>query len=166
MPGFAIEQQMHHVALPAPGDDSALAELISDLASTPLDHTRPLWDVHVIDGVGGGSALVTRTHHCMGDGTANVLIAKILFDATPDAPLEPGAAPGPAAEEAGAVEQLFAPALQVARRSVRQVRAAIDATVDAVTHPEDVLRKAGVVLAGRRHARGGNCCAPTIRHRR
>jgi WS/DGAT/MGAT family acyltransferase len=148
MPGFAIEQQMHHVALPAPGDDAALTELVSDLASTPLDRTRPLWDVHVVDGVGGGSALITRMHHCLGDGTANVLIAKTLFDAAPDAPLEPHSATGPATQDDGAIEQLFAPMLQFAQRSVRMVRAAIDATVDAATHPEDTLRKAGVALAG------------------
>jgi diacylglycerol O-acyltransferase / wax synthase len=59
MPNFTIEQQMHYVALPPPGDDAALADLINDLASTPLDHARPLWEVHVVDGVGSGSALIT-----------------------------------------------------------------------------------------------------------
>ena len=148
MPDFSIAQQMHHVALPAPGNDAALAELISDLASTPLDHARPLWDVHVVDGVNGGSALITRMHHCMGDGTANVLIARTLFGATTDEPLEPGAAPASTATEAGRVEQLFAPMIQLAQRSLRQVRGAISSTLDAATHPEETLRKAGFALAG------------------
>ena len=42
----------------------------------------------MVDGVGGGSALITRMHHCMGDGTANVLIARTLFGTAPDVPLE------------------------------------------------------------------------------
>jgi WS/DGAT/MGAT family acyltransferase len=148
MPDFAIEQQMHHVALPAPGGDTALADLISDIASTPLDHARPLWDVHVVDGIGGGSALITRMHHCMGDGTANVLIARTLFDAAPDAPLEGSGAPGSTAAGESAVEQLFAPMLQIAQRSARQLRGAISTTVDAAAHPQETLRKAGLALAG------------------
>ncbi len=148
MPDFAIEQQLHHVALPAPGDDSALADLVSDIASTPLDHARPLWDVHVVDGVNDGSALITRMHHCMGDGAANVLIARTLFDATPDAPLEGNFVPEATAAEENAIEQLFAPMLQIARRSTRQLRGAISAAVDAATHPQDTLRMAGFALAG------------------
>ena len=148
MPGFAIEQQLHHVALPAPGGDAALADLVGDIASTPLDHARPLWDVHVVDGVGNGSALITRMHHCMGDGGANRLIANTLFDAAPDAPLEGSFAHESAAPDESAVEQLFAPMLQIARRSARQLRGAINTTVDAATHPQETLRKAGFAMAG------------------
>jgi len=42
MPDFTIDQQIHHRALPAPYDRRALTDLISDLASTPLDRERPL----------------------------------------------------------------------------------------------------------------------------
>src|SRR5512134_4168236 len=106
MPDFSVEQQMHHVALPPPGDDAALADLISDLASTPLDHARPLWEVHVVDGVSRGSALITRMHHCMGDGTANKLVAQTLFG--PEAGVEPAEEARTAAEP-GPFEQLLAP---------------------------------------------------------
>ncbi len=147
MPGFAVEQQLHHIALPAPGGDAALTELVNDLASTPLDPARPLWDVHVVDGVGRGSALITRMHHCLGDGTANVLIAKTLFDGSPNGDLAPSVSAAELAE-AGAVESLFAPMIQLAQRSARQVSDAISATVDAATHPQDTLQKAGVALAG------------------
>ena len=41
LPGFDVEQQMHHVALPAPRDRAAFLELVSDLASSPLDRERP-----------------------------------------------------------------------------------------------------------------------------
>jgi len=152
MPAFAIGQQMHHVALPPPGDDAALATLISDLASTPLDHARPLWEVHVVDGVGSGSALITRMHHCMGDGTANKLVAQTLFgtstDATPELAYVSASAVSSVATTPGRIEQWLAPVLDVAQRSVRQVRGAIGVTVDAATHPQETLRKAGFALAG------------------
>ena len=146
MPGFAIGQQLHHIALPAPGGDAALTSLVNDLASTPLNHARPLWDVHVVDGVGTGSALITRMHHCLGDGTANMLIAKTLFDAAPDTALEEAA--GESADEPGDTGQVFAPMVQLARRSARRVEAAVSATLEAVTHPEETLSKAGFALAG------------------
>lgn len=87
-PHFAIEDHFHHVALPEPGDKKALLDLLSDIASTPLDYRRPLWQVHVVDRVGSGSAFILRFHHCIGDGTAMMAIAQLLFDAQPDAPLE------------------------------------------------------------------------------
>ena len=70
MPNFDIGQHLHHVALPEPRDRKALARMLGDIVSMPLDRLQPLWQVHVIDGVEGGSALVTRFHHCIGDGTA------------------------------------------------------------------------------------------------
>ncbi len=148
MPDFEIDQQLHHIALPPPGDDAALAELINDLVSTPLDRARPLWDVHVVDGVNGGAALITRLHHCMGDGTANVLVARALFDTTPDAPLGPPPKRARTPATPGLLEQLTEPVLGIAGRTVQQLRAAVDTAVDVATHPQQSMRKAGIAIAG------------------
>lgn len=87
-PHFAIEDHFHHVALPEPRDKQALLDLLSDIASTPLDYRRPLWQVHIVDRVDGGSAMILRFHHCVGDGAAMMAIAQLLFDTQRDAPLE------------------------------------------------------------------------------
>ena len=79
-PNFDIEQHVHHLALPEPQDKSALMDFLSDVVSTPLDRSRPLWQVYVVDGVDGGSALVMRFHHCIGDGTAMMALAQELYD--------------------------------------------------------------------------------------
>ncbi len=144
MPDFEIGQHLHHIALPAPGGRQALAALVSDLASTPLDRSRPLWDAHVVDGVDGGSAVITRMHHCIADGTANLALARVLYD---DAPRPKAARAAPRAKakaEPGLLERLFAPALG----AVEDVRALAGAAMDAARHPEQVLHKAGLVLAG------------------
>jgi WS/DGAT/MGAT family acyltransferase len=144
MPDFEIDQQMHHIALPAPGDTGALTALVSDLASTPLDRSRPLWDVHVVDGVDGGSAVITRMHHCIADGTGTLSIARVLYDDAPR-PKPARRAPRRTAEpEPGLLERLFAPALG----AVDDARSLVGAAVDAARHPEQVLQKAGLVLAG------------------
>jgi len=148
MPGFEIEQQLHRVALPPPGGKPALVALINDLASTPLDRARPLWDVHVVDRVGSGSALITRVHHCIGDGTANVLVVRALYDTSADVPLEPVAASSRRRSAPGLVERLFAPAIEFAESSYGQVRSAVDTVADVVKHPQQSLEKAAVALAG------------------
>jgi len=148
MPGFEIGQQMHHVALPAPGGKAALTALVSDLASTPLDRARPLWDVHVVDGVDGGSALITRMHHCIGDGTANVLVARALFDNSAKGSTAPAVPAARRARSPGLIERLFTSAIDTAESSIQQLRSAIGSAIDATTHPQQLAEKAALVLAG------------------
>ncbi|MBK9244053.1 MAG: wax ester/triacylglycerol synthase family O-acyltransferase [Burkholderiales bacterium] len=148
VPGFEIGQQMHHVALPAPGGRAALAALLNDLASTPLDRARPLWDVHVVDGVDGGSALITRMHHCIGDGTASLLVARALFDASPRGWRTPPPAAPRRTTKPGLVGRLFAPAIDAAEWSVEQLRSIVGGAIDAAAHPQQLAGKAALVLAG------------------
>ena len=54
--------------------------------STPLDFSKPLWQIHVIDKYGEGSAIVARMHHSIADGLALVYVLLSLTDMTPDAP--------------------------------------------------------------------------------
>jgi diacylglycerol O-acyltransferase / wax synthase len=82
---FDIHNHVSHVALPAPGDDAALQEMVSDLMSVPLDFTKPLWHVHVIDGYGNASVVLTRLHHSIADGIALVRVMLSLTDETPNA---------------------------------------------------------------------------------
>jgi WS/DGAT/MGAT family acyltransferase len=146
-PHFDINQHVHHVALPAPQDKAALMELISDLASTPLDHSRPLWQVHVVDNVDAGSALIMRFHHCIGDGTAMMALAEELFDRTPDAPIErePFDSSHP---EAGLLDKLFGPVVQRVEGSTRSILDTLQAGVDNVLHPSQLLRTAGIAVGG------------------
>ena len=150
MKNFDIRQHLHHVALPRPGDHRALAVLLSDIASAPLDRLQPLWQVHVIDGVGQGSALVMRFHHCIGDGTAMIGLSQRLFDATPDAPLQLAAADEvveEAHDEAGAGARaggLVGTVSGVIGRSTSVVTSA----VDTVAHPRKTMERVVAVAAG------------------
>ena len=84
-PTFELNRHLHHIALPAPGDKAALQELVSDLVSTPLDRSKPLWDNYVIDGYGAGMVLVTRMHHAIADGIALSRVLLSMTDERPDA---------------------------------------------------------------------------------
>lgn len=82
---FNLASHLHQLGLPAPGDQNALQNLVSDLMSTPLDFNRPLWQFHLVQGYGEGCALVVRLHHCIADGIALVHVMLSLTDSSPDA---------------------------------------------------------------------------------
>lgn len=72
--------------LPGDTERQALQRLCGRLAMTPLDHTRPLWQFHLIDGYEGGSAMVARIHHCIGDGIALTSVMLSMTDGGNDPP--------------------------------------------------------------------------------
>jgi WS/DGAT/MGAT family acyltransferase len=82
-PSFDVENHLTHVALAAPGNDAALRKLVSDLMSEPLDFSKPLWHMHVVDGYQGGSVILTRVHHSIADGIA---LVRVLLSLTDDSP--------------------------------------------------------------------------------
>ena len=88
-PHFNLDLHLHRLALPAPGDQNALQDLVSDLMSTPLDFSRPPWQFYIIEGYGSGCAIMGRLHHCLADGMALVAVLLSMTDFRPDAPLVP-----------------------------------------------------------------------------
>lgn len=83
---FALHAHLRRSALPHPGDQGTLQQLVSELMSTPLDHSKPLWQFHLVEGYGSGCALIARIHHCIGDGIALVRLLFSLVDDEPDTP--------------------------------------------------------------------------------
>ncbi len=67
---------------PRPGESErhALQRLCGELAMQPLDPGRPLWQFHLIDGYQGGSAMIARVHHCIGDGIALISVMLSITD--------------------------------------------------------------------------------------
>ena len=86
-PNLDLRYHLQRASLPAPADRASLQELASLLASTQLDFSRPLWQLHLVEGFGdGASAIICRLHHCIGDGLALVHVLLSLTDTDPDAP--------------------------------------------------------------------------------
>lgn len=80
---FNLKAHLQRVALPDPGGQDELQEMVSGLMSTPLDLSKPLWQFQYIENYRGGSALVARIHHCIGDGIA---LVRVLLGMTDDSP--------------------------------------------------------------------------------
>lgn len=98
---FDLSYHLRHVALPRPGSRAALQELTGRLLAQPLDRSRPLWEMWIVEGVEGDRfALVSKVHHCMVDGVAGSSLLTLLFSTRPDEGIRPApewhprAAPG------------------------------------------------------------------------
>lgn len=138
-PNFDLSVHLRRIALPAPGDHQALQELVSDFMSTPLDFSKPLWQMHLVEGYEGGSVLLVRLHHCIADGIALVQVMLSLTDTTPDAAW-------PEEEPQARVPQGWiplAPIVRPARTALRMtgqaVRASAQATAQMVRDPEQLV---------------------------
>ncbi len=80
---FDIDSHLWEMAVPEPGTDQQLAELVARIASRPLDKARPLWEIHVIHGLEHGRvAMLTKIHHAAVDGVSGIELLSILLDDT------------------------------------------------------------------------------------
>jgi diacylglycerol O-acyltransferase len=86
-PEFDIAYHVRRNGLPRPGTEAQLLDLVSRLASRPLDRTRPLWEMYLVEGLPHGRvAVVTKTHPALVDGLSAIDIGQVLLDVEPDAP--------------------------------------------------------------------------------
>jgi WS/DGAT/MGAT family acyltransferase len=79
---FDLDWHLVQATLPAP---DGLADYVGRAMSRKLDRSRPLWELHVVDGLADGEvALVTKMHHALVDGVAAVDVGTVLLDPSPE----------------------------------------------------------------------------------
>ena len=82
---FDVGYHVRRSALPRPGTDAQLRDLVGRIMARPLDRTRPRWEMYLVEGLQGGRfALLTKTHHAMVDGAGAVDIGQVILDLTPE----------------------------------------------------------------------------------
>ncbi|MEF9943632.1 MAG: wax ester/triacylglycerol synthase family O-acyltransferase [Burkholderiaceae bacterium] len=120
---FDIDQHLIRIALPGKGTQRDFQRLTGQLAGEALDPNRPLWQMHVVDNVEGGQAMIVRIHHSIADGIA---LLGVILDMTATDPL--------AADDAAPPSRLLDPV--AADESVHGwdalLRPFTDATVKAI----------------------------------
>ena len=78
-----LDYHLRETALPAPGTEAQLEEVIGRLHANTLDRSRPLWQFYVITGLENGQGvLYSKVHHAAIDGGAGMAINKALYDVT------------------------------------------------------------------------------------
>lgn len=84
---FDIDRHVHRLALPQPGGYDELVELAGHLAGQPLDRSRPLWEMWVIEGYEDGKiAVFSKMHHATVDGVSGSNLISHLCSLEPDQP--------------------------------------------------------------------------------
>ncbi len=84
-PRFNLAYHVRHTALPAPGDEDRLRDLVGRLFAQRLDRTKPLWEIWMVEGLDDDRfALITKTHHALVDGVSGVDLMTALFDLAPE----------------------------------------------------------------------------------
>ena len=140
---FDVDRHLHRIAVPAPGGRAELAEMCGHIASLPLDRSRPLWEMCVIEGIdgtdpraGGGIAVLTKVHHAAVDGVtgANLMSQLCSPEADPPAP-EPVKATRPVSHWEIAGRGM----LRFATRPVNLATKVLPSTVSSVV---DTVRRA------------------------
>jgi len=84
-PDFDLDYHLRRAALPAPGGRFELEQFAADVMGRPLDRSRPLWEMYVVEGLEGGHvAVVSKTHHAAIDGVSGAELTVNLLDVTPE----------------------------------------------------------------------------------
>jgi WS/DGAT/MGAT family acyltransferase len=153
---FDLEYHVRHTALPAPGDREQFQAAVASAYSLPLDRSRPLWEIWLVEGLEGDAfALIFKVHHAMVDGSAAVDLLKILCDLSPsEAP--PAVAParwypqptpghlsliaGGVRGAAGAAVQMASGAVEATKDPARTIRSVVDVVGGAGVLARQLLR--------------------------
>ena len=86
-PAFDIRNHVRFHDLGYPADEAAMLKASSDLNATPLDRSKPLWEMWLLTGREDGNvALLIRLHHVVADGIAALDLLGVLFDLTAEGP--------------------------------------------------------------------------------
>lgn len=122
-PDFDLEFHIRHAALPAPGGMRELAAFTADVMSRPLDRSRPLWEVTLVEGLEDGRvALVTKTHHAVVDGVSGAELLAAILQLEPHAPPPPPAAPWVPERQPGELELVASAGLHLASTPLRALQ--------------------------------------------
>src|SRR5947207_11372387 len=82
---FDLDYHVRRVGAPSPGSMRELADIVGDIASRPLDRSKPLWEMWVVEGLEHGYvAAVAKMHHCSVDGVSGAELMVHLFDLAPE----------------------------------------------------------------------------------
>jgi diacylglycerol O-acyltransferase len=131
----------------------ALQARCGELATTPLDPAHPLWTFHLIEDHEGGSALIARIHHCIGDGIALITVTLSITDGGAEPPKRRRKAPEEPAEDDW-LSEVFKPFTDLTIKAIGLTGAGMARSVELLADPQLPLAntlelaKTGAKVAG------------------
>jgi diacylglycerol O-acyltransferase / wax synthase len=154
---FDVAFHMRRSALPSPGGHRELIDYIQRVISRPLDRTKPLWELYLIEGMEDGLAgILTKVHHSMVDGLAAIDLASAVYDFAPEPQVltPPPWVPEP---EPSRLDLLLD---AVTEQVAHPARGLADLAQRTLQTPARVAREAGEIVGGLMDIVGGGVLAP------
>ena len=139
---FDVSYHVRRSALPKPGNGEQLDELVARLMSRPLDRSRPLWEMYLIEGLSGGRfAIVTKSHEALVDGLAALDISQVILDSESQASAGPPDSWRPATEPSG-IELMSASVTEVFAHPTAAAELVVSTASEAFTSAQSVVGSA------------------------
>ncbi|HSH02462.1 MAG TPA: wax ester/triacylglycerol synthase family O-acyltransferase [Anaerolineae bacterium] len=139
-PNFELSAHVRHIGLPAPGDQPTLQRFCGELASSPLDFSKPLWQIHLIDNYGdAGCAVMCRFHHAIADGIALMFVFLSITDFTPDAPIIREEDDKKKKKSRGLIGNLYKQTNDMIKTSRKLAQKAVKESLNVMTNPARML---------------------------
>lgn len=168
-PAFDLHYHLRHTALPAPGCDQQLSDLMARLMAQRLDRDYPLWEYWLVEGLTDQRwAVISKIHHAMVDGVAGMDMYRVMFDTTlepaPPLPDTPRATSPPSAMKLAT--QAAADMMQLPARTARTLGSAIAQPVNAVRQISQAARATAKLATAAAPAAESSLSGPIGRQRR
>jgi diacylglycerol O-acyltransferase / wax synthase len=118
----------------------ALQQRCGELATKPLDHGYPLWQFHLVEHYEGGSALICRIHHCIGDGIALTAVTLSITDGGAEPPKRRRrAAEDDVHEGDWLAEAVIKPLTSLTVKAIGMYGSGVEKSRDMLAHPQQPL---------------------------
>jgi WS/DGAT/MGAT family acyltransferase len=168
-PNFDLRYHLRQTALPSPGSEDQLSNLIARVMAQRLDRDFPLWEYWLVEGLSDGRwAVLSKVHHCMIDGIAGTDLYRVIFDLSPlppppviDARHVPAEPTGLALAASAAVDLVGRPA-----RGALALAGALSRPTDTARQASQTARAVAKLAASAWPASGSSLSGPIGRQRR
>ena len=120
------------------GEREALQALVGELANTPLDPDHPLWQFDLIEHYEGGSALVARIHHCIGDGIALISVMLSITDGGTEPPRREARA-APEGDGDWLSDAAMKPLTELATKAIGMYGGGVAKSMEMLSNPQQGL---------------------------
>jgi WS/DGAT/MGAT family acyltransferase len=149
---FDVQRHVLHEKLKrrkGQSERAALQARVGELANTPLDAAHPLWQFHLIDGYEGGSALIARVHHCIGDGIALISVMLSITDGGSDPPTRKKKRPAPEDDDGDwLADAVVKPLTDIAVKAIGMYGGGVVKSMEVLSNPQQLLGSIDMARTG------------------
>jgi diacylglycerol O-acyltransferase len=120
-------------------EQQALQQRVGQLATQPLDPKRPLWQFHFVENYEGGSALIARIHHCIGDGIALISVMLSITDGGMDPPKRRRKSPAEESDGDWLADAVLKPITDMTVKAIGLYGGGVMKSIDMLSNPQQPL---------------------------